>query len=986
MTDYSFNMNTHEEDFHYPLTNVTTGGDDQRRYLYYQLKISMRTADAVDLIVSFLMESGVRMILNDLKDAVSRGARIRILTGNYLGITQPSALYLLRKELGNQIDLRFYNEADRSFHAKSYIFHFKDRDEIFIGSSNVSKSALTSGIEWNFRFSTRTDKEDYDKFYNTFEDLFEQHSIRIDDEELKRYSANWHRPAVYKDFGRYGDAEEIGLYSANKQPDDNSESQLAQQSHSADGVPKEGKIHPLFFPRGVQIEALYALEQCRKDGASRALVQAATGVGKTYIAAFDSQKFQRVLFVAHREEILKQAADAFRNVRGTGDFGFFGNNRHDTKGQVIFAMVESLGKETYLKPDYFRPDDFDYLCVDEMHHGVTAQYRKIMDYFHPRFMLGLTATPERMDGRDVYALCDYNVPYELNLKDAINKGMLVPFHYYGIYDDTDYSKLHIVKGHYDTDDLDKAYIGNARRYDLIYRYYEKYARLRAIGFCSSRNHAVDIAREFCSRGVKAAAVISGEQGEYCMERTEALSRLRSCELQIIFSVDMFNEGVDVPSLDLVLFLRPTESPVIFLQQLGRGLRRAKNKPYLNVLDFIGNYRKAGAAPQLLRGDGGKSRGGNIGEKDDPSMYPDDCIVDFDMRLVDLFKKMQEKSRGIGEQIDAEFDRIRDQIGHVPTRMELFSEMDDAIYTLCLAHTAQNPYRKYLEYLHRRHLLTMEEQKIYDGIGREFLNLVSTTSMTKVYKMPVLASFLTENGMRTEVTDDQILKTWKEFFNQGTNWKDLLSGRENTKSEKDITIQDYRRISDRQHLQNIKKNPVHFLIASGKGLFVEKEGYAIAVRDDLQGVFQNPVFQSHYRDIIAYRTVDYYRRRYAATKENAVFLFEKPVDKSLLKDGFAIPKSAIPQLLRETGISLPRGGKATIKIELEGRIYAAQLTSLDFSRKYQDQERVQIRYSRDSEICQRLNELYTDENPKKEGKTVKIYSSGSYTLRLVPQNV
>lgn len=856
MTDYSFNLNIHDEVGRFPLTNVTTGGDDQRRYLYYQLKISMQTADAVDLIVSFLMESGVRMILNDLKAAVMRGARIRILTGNYLGITQPSALYLLRKELGDQIDLRFYNEANRSFHAKSYIFHFKDRDEIFIGSSNVSRSALTSGIEWNFRFSSRTDKEDYSKFYDTFEDLFEHHSIRIDDEELRRYSAGWHRPAVYKDFDRYGDAE--GL--------------LREQEASegiADTERESGKVQPLFFPRGVQIEALYALEQSRREGASKALVQAATGVGKTYIAAFDSQKFHRVLFVAHREEILKQAADAFHNVRRTDDFGFFGNNRHDTEGQVIFAMVESLGKETYLNPDYFRPDDFDYLCVDEMHHGVTAQYRKIMDYFHPKFMLGLTATPERMDGRDVYALCDYNVPYELNLRDAINKGMLVPFHYYGIYDDTDYSKLHVVKGHYDTDDLDKAYIGNARRYDLIFRYYEKYSRLRAIGFCSSRNHAVDMAREFCSRGVRAAAVISGEQEEFCMERSEALSRLRSCDLQIIFSVDMFNEGIDVPSLDLVLFLRPTESPVIFLQQLGRGLRRAKNKPYLNVLDFIGNYRKAGAEPQLLRGDGGRSGKGTTGERDDPTLYPDDCIVDFDMKLIDLFKKMQEKSRGIGERIDAEFDRIREQVGHVPTRMELFSEMDDAIYTLCVTHTTQNPFRRYLEYLHRRHLLTMEEKKVYDGIGREFLNLISTTSMTKVYKMPVLSSFLTEDGMRTKVTDEQVLRAWKNFFNQGTNWKDLLSGKENGKAEKDLTIEDYRRISDRQHLQNIKKNPIHFLIASGKGMFVEKEGYAIAMRDDLREVFQNPTFQKHYRDIIAYRTVDYYRRRYAEAKDGVV---------------------------------------------------------------------------------------------------------------------
>ena len=172
----------------FPKTNVTTGGDDQSRFLYYQLRMSMRMADGVDLIVSFLMESGVRLILNDLKAAVARGTKVRILCGNYLGITQPSALYLLRGELGDQIDLRFYNERNRSFHAKSYIFHFKHYDEIFIGSSNVSRSALTSGIEWNFRFSSQTDPEDYRKFYDTFQDLFALHSIRIDDEELKKYT------------------------------------------------------------------------------------------------------------------------------------------------------------------------------------------------------------------------------------------------------------------------------------------------------------------------------------------------------------------------------------------------------------------------------------------------------------------------------------------------------------------------------------------------------------------------------------------------------------------------------------------------------------------------------------------------------------------------------------------------------------------------------------------------------------------------------
>ena len=272
-------------------TDVMTGDRDKRMYLYYQLVNSLKKAESVDIIVSFLMESGVKMLLGELENALKRGAKIRILTGNYLGITQPSALYLIKQKLGEQVDLRFYNEKNRSFHPKSYMFHFEDYSELYIGSSNISRSALTSGIEWNYRFSSKTDPKNYEKFYHTFEDLFENHSIVIDDEELKRYSKNWHRPAVSKDLERYDSEEES----------------------------KDTNVRLLYEPRGAQIEALCALENTRAEGARRALVQAATGVGKTYLAAFDSKNYERVLFVAHREEILNQAAISFQNVRNSDD-------------------------------------------------------------------------------------------------------------------------------------------------------------------------------------------------------------------------------------------------------------------------------------------------------------------------------------------------------------------------------------------------------------------------------------------------------------------------------------------------------------------------------------------------------------------------------------------------------------------------------------------------------------------------------------------
>ena len=806
-------------------TDDMTGDSNANRFLYYQLKMSMLKANQIDIIVSFLMESGVRMLLKDLKAALKRGVKVRILTGNYLGITQPSALYLIKKELGNQVDLRFYNDKKRSFHPKSYIFHYENSGEIYIGSSNISRSALTSGIEWNYRFSCLDDKKNFNLFYETFVDLFENHSIVIDDEELTRYSKNWHKPAVAKDLAKYDNLEE------------------------------DIKVQVLFQPRGAQIEALYALEESRREGATKGLVQAATGVGKTYLAAFDSEKYERVLFVAHREEILKQAAVSFKNVRHSEDYGFFHGKQKDTDKAVIFASVATLGRKEYLSKEFFAPDYFDYLIIDEFHHAVNDQYQRIVNYFKPKFLLGLTATPERMDGKNIYELCDYNVPYEISLKEAINKGVLVPFHYYGIYDETDYSSLHLVKGRYDEKELNETYIGNVKRYDLIYKYYMKYRSKRALGFCCSRQHAEEMAKEFCKRGIEAVAVYSNANGEFSEDRDKAIEKLTRQEIKVIFSVDMFNEGVDIASLDMVMFLRPTESPIVFLQQLGRGLRISKGKEYLNVLDFIGNYEKAGRAPLLLSG------GNTFGEKPireyNDMEYPDDCIVDFDMRLIDLFKELEKKSLSIKEQIRKEFYRVKEMLeGRVPTRLELFTYMDDTIYQYCIKHAKENPFRGYMEFLNEIQELSEDEKEVYSGIGREFLSLIETTDMQKVYKMPILYSFYNGGDIRLAVTEEQVLVAWKKFFDNGTNWKDFSA---------DISYDAYKGMTDKQHLSKAKSMPIKFLKASGKGFFVEKEGYVLAIREDLENIIENESFKKHFKDILEYRTMEYYRRRYQEKK-------------------------------------------------------------------------------------------------------------------------
>ena len=396
----------------------------------------------------------------------------------------------------------------------------------------------------------------------------------------------------------------------------------------------------------------------------------------------------------------------------------------------------------------------------------------------------------------------------------------------------------------------ETYIGNVKRYDLIYKYYMKYRSKRALGFCCSRQHAEEMAKEFCKRGVESVAVYSNADGECSEDRDKAIEKLKNQEIRVIFSVDMFNEGVDIASLDMVMFLRPTESPIVFLQQLGRGLRISKGKAYLNVLDFIGNYEKAGRTPLLLSG------GKNFGEKTayayNDIEYPDDCIVDFDMQLIDLFKELDKKSLSVKERIRQEFYRVKELLEKVPTRMELFTYMEDDIYEYCMKHTKENPFRKYLDYLYELGELSEDEKLLYDGVGREFILEIETTNMQKVYKMPILYSFYNDGNIKLEVTVEEVLKAWKTFFDTGTNWKDFAEH---------ISYEEYKKMTDKQHLSKAKTMPIKYLKTSEKSFFIEKEGYAIAIREELGSVLGNEALKKHMKDVLEYRTIEYYRRRY-----------------------------------------------------------------------------------------------------------------------------
>lgn len=801
-------------------SNSITGDKD---HIYPKLKQSFKIATTIDIIVSFLMESGVKLLLQDLKEALNRGVKIRILTGNYLKITQPQALYLLKSELKDKVDLRFYNNPNKSFHPKAYMFHNPIDSEIYIGSSNISRGALTSSIEWNYRFLKSTAPNDFKVFYDTFEDLFNNHSLIITDEVLKDYSKQWTRPNIYKDIEK-------------------------EES-------KEDNVINIFEPRGAQIEALYSLEKSREEGFDKGLVVAATGIGKTYLSAFDSAKYNKILFVAHREEIIKQAAQSFKNVRNSDDIGFFYSNQKDTKNSFIFALVQTLGKEQYLNEEYFSKDYFDYIIVDEFHHAFSSNYKKIIDYFTPKFLLGLTATPERLDSKDVFALCDYNMVYEVRLKDAINKGWLVPFRYYGIYDETvNYEDIDYKNGKYDDKQLEEALMLN-KRGEVILNHYLKYNSKRAIGFCTSRHHAEYMAKVFNENNIPSAAVYSGEKGEYSEERNIALSKLTSGELKVIFSVDMFNEGLDVPAIDMVMFLRPTQSPTIFLQQLGRGLRKFKDKKYLNVLDFIGNYKKANLVPFLLSG---KEYSASECKKNKQGDYefPEECIVDFDFKIIDIFKKQAEREMKVKDKVKEQFEVVTQMLGYRPSRVELFTYIDDEVYQN-IRSKAMNPFSNYLEYIKENDKLTHDEEILYNSRGREFINMIETTSMSKTYKMPVLLAFYNYGDIKMEISEDDIYKSFYNFYRKGSNKVDML---------KDKGTREFENWDKKKYVSLANNNPIKFLLKTHGEFFKEKEQCLIALQDDLKDIINNEAFKKNMKDSIDFRVESYYKNRFFNRKK------------------------------------------------------------------------------------------------------------------------
>ncbi len=668
---------------------LISGGEDA---LHSHLLPYIDRAQSIDLAVSFLMQSGVRLILPHLRDMLARGGRLRLLTGDYLDVTEPDALRLMLDLDGARALYAFQAHAI-PFHPKAWMFCFDDdTGALLVGSSNLSKSALTSGVEWNLRLFDRADAAPLIAATAAFEGL-------LAGPEVTDLTEEW-----------------VTAYETRRAP---------QPSRLA-GVPEEpATLAPQ--PHAVQAEALAALTATRANGYGAGLVVLATGLGKTYLAAFDSHPFARVLFVAHREEILTQAMAAFRAVRPKAHLGKFTGEAKDAEAEILFASVQTLARAPHL--GRFMPDAFDYVVIDEFHHAAAATYRRIIEHFSPAFLMGLTATPDRTDGGDLLGLCEENLVYQCDLWCGIEQELLSPFHYFGVPDLVEYAQIPWRSGRFDEAALTDAVATQARAENALEQLAKRGGQ-KTIGFCVSRRHADFMALFAQERGLRAVAVHSGETSA---PRTSALKALEEGKLDIVFAVDMFNEGVDVPSIDTVLMLRPTESLLLWLQQLGRGLRRADGKSYLAVIDYIGNHRifltkarallRAGVGERALRLALEAFDAGDIA-------LPEGCEVTYDLEALDILKSLIRLPRD-GEEMDAFYRDFRERHGQRPTAAEM-------------QHAGFNPARTgsggWFGFVADMGDLDADQRDAFTQ-HKAFLAEVETTAMTRSYKMLVLRAML-----------------------------------------------------------------------------------------------------------------------------------------------------------------------------------------------------------------------------------------------------
>ena len=806
---------------------LTTGGADP---FLPKLVHEIAHATHIDISVSFIMTSGLTLLMPDLQaalrpeqESVRPPAKVRVLTGDYLDVTDVEACRLLMLLKDHGAEVRVFQAKTHSFHMKAYIFATEHPElglsgRAFIGSSNISRQALRTGLEWNYKVEYPGDPG-FLEARQRFEELFvHPHTVELTHDWIDAYDQR----------------------------------RLAMRRPVAPG---SFEVVEPPTPTAIQKAALAALAETRMDNFQRGLVVLATGLGKTWLAAFDAHHLgaKKVLFVAHREEILGQAAATFLRIRPNARVGNYAGQQRDADADVLCASVQTLGKEAHL--ERFAPTHFDYIVVDEFHHAAAPSYRRLLSYFNPRFLLGLTATPDRTDQSDILSLCDDNLVYTCDLFQGINAHLLAPFRYHGIFDEeVNYKEIPWRNGRFDPDALSNklATLGRAKH---ALREWARLKQRRTLAFCVSIRHAEFMAEQFRKAGIAAQAVYGGSE----LGRVEALEQLSSGTLEVLFSVDLFSEGMDLPLIDTVMMLRPTESKVLFLQQLGRGLRKADadGKTHLVVLDFIGNHQSFLHKPQALFGVGStfKQLGQFARDAEQKRLtLPEGCFANFDLRLIDFLKSLERPG------IQAEFEALRDSLSRRPTPTEAYRAGMSMVQM-------RRQYGGWFGMLASLNELT-EEEAVVAQANDDLLQEVETAHMNRSFKMVLLEAFQELNGWRNGPSLPVLAaRSWQVLSRRRQFLGDVPDGFQNPQAG-----------HSEEWVRYWRKNPVDAWIGSNRGndataFFALSEGRFVSKTAVVPE--QIEILQELVQQLIDFRFATYEHRQAAAPAAN-VIPFVRPV--------------------------------------------------------------------------------------------------------------
>ena len=591
------------------------------------LRKELEECDEFIISVAFITQGGITLILEQLKELKERGIKGKILTGDYLNFTEPKAL----KKLLEFENINVRLASKEKFHAKGYFFRKNDVWTMIIGSSNLTQTALTTNFEWNLKINSLKDGKITKNIINNFYDIFNNFE-KLSFEKLEEYQKKY---ILYKEYKKkINEIEEKNL------------------------IPQDIK------PNFMQIQALNNLESLRSY-AKRGLLISATGTGKTYLSGFDvkNSKAEKVLFIAHRKTILSKAKKTFETIIKDKKMKIYGEDDYDAP--YVFAMIQTLSKKEHL--ENFPKDYFDYIIIDEVHHGGAKSYQNLINYFTPKFMLGMTATPERGDNFDIYQLFDHNIAYEIRLYDALREDLLCPFHYFGISDieidgeliseKTTIKKL-----------TAESRVNHILEKSKFYGYSGE--KLHALIFVSRVEEALELTEKMKLKGIKCEALTGDDSDK---KREETISKFEEGKIEYIITVDIFNEGVDIPCINQVILLRPTESSIVYIQQLGRGLRKYKDKEYVVVLDFIGNYEKNFLIPIAVSQN-------NSYDKDfmkrfimnGTDMIPKENSIMFEEIVKErIFDNINKSNFSTKKNIERDFNLLEKQLGRIPMLYDFF---------------------------------------------------------------------------------------------------------------------------------------------------------------------------------------------------------------------------------------------------------------------------------------------------------------------------